>query len=171
MKKISWFYYSILFGICVPWLTNRNLHARKIFFLSQADGGYVRASIGLINDFHISQKHIWDNFEAKIFEWNIFSINHSGNKSNANSNDFVPFQGGACNENMFVKEYTIFHRFNHFIWVDYQVASQPIWRPVKSCCQSSGLVTRDTGPDRIVATHCYKQTRSARIPRVLHIPT
>ena len=71
---------------------------------------------------------------------------------------------GACYENMFVKEYTIFHRFNHFIWVDYQVASQPIWRPVKSCCQSSGLRTRDTGPDRIAATHCYKQTRSAGYP-------
>ena len=53
---------------------------------------------------------------------------------------------GACFENMLVKECTIFHRFNHFIWVDYQVASQPIWRPVKSSCQCSGLGTRDTGP-------------------------
>ena len=77
---------------------------------------------------------------------------------------------GACFENMLVKEYTIFHRFNHFIWVDYQVASQPIWRPVKSSCQCSGLGTRDTGPAWLVATHCYKQTRSARIPRVLHTP-
>ena len=92
-KDIMVLLQHIIWNLCS--LTDEQKFAcKENIFLSQADGGYVRASIGLINDFHISQEHIWDNFEGKIFEWNIFSINHSGNKSNANSNDFVPFQGG-----------------------------------------------------------------------------
>ena len=156
--------------VFLDWRTKICMRRKWFFCWSQADGGYVSEG-----------KHQTDKwfsyFTGKIFEI-ILRVKYLNEiYFRLIIPEINPMQTvmtlylfkGACDENMFVKEYTIFHRFNHFIWVDYQVASQPIWRPVKSCCQSSGLVTRDW--DRIVATHCYKQTRSARIPRVLHIPT
>ena len=121
--------------------------------MTGADGGYMRPSIGLINDFHISLEHIWNKFEGRIMlKENIFdsSFRIYVYLSYANNSDVQLLSRGLVMK-MFLKDYN-FSSFNHFIWVDYLAASgpgRPLRHLIKSWCECSGdmgqLVTNKQG--------------------------